>query len=79
MIRTRAGDIVGTLAEPERIYRRGDMRGVTGYCIAQIYKLIRDGQFPKPIKLGPNSVGWKASDVARWQASREAATLQEAA
>ena len=28
-------------------------------------------RFPKPIKLGPNSIGWRESDVQEWLETRE--------
>ena len=53
MLETRAGDIVaGGTGRVARIIRRGELKRVTGYSIAQIYNLIADGTFPKPIRLG---------------------------
>jgi len=28
------------------------------------------GEFPKPVKLGPKSVGWLESEIADWQKNR---------
>lgn len=36
-----------------------------------LYTLIAAGQFPPPLKLTTTAVGWRASDIARWIASRE--------
>ena len=33
---------------------------------------IENNQFPKPIRLGPNSVAWRISAIEKWLASREA-------
>lgn len=54
----------------DRIIRRGELKAVTGYSIAQIYNLIADGTFPKPIPLGKRAVGWLERDIAAWQATR---------
>ena len=35
----------------------------TGFESSQIYKLIKQGQFPKQIYLGPQSVAWLESEV----------------
>lgn len=35
---------------------------------------VRNGHFPAPIRLGPNSVGWRARDVEEWLDHRAAAT-----
>lgn len=58
------------MAEVDRIYRRTEMRTVTGYCVPYIYELIAAGKFPKPIKLGDRAVGWLASEIAEWQRRR---------
>ena len=62
--------IAGGTGRVARIIRRGELKGVTGYSIAQIYNLIADGTFPKPIRLGARAVGWLADDIAAWQAAR---------
>lgn len=49
-----------------------DMRFITkltGLTDKWFYKLIKDGQFPKPIKLGRSS-RWKKSEVELWLQQR---------
>ncbi|HCU1240453.1 AlpA family phage regulatory protein [Klebsiella variicola] len=49
-----------------------DMRFITkltGLTDKWFYKLIRDGQFPKPIKLGRSS-RWLRSEVEDWLEER---------
>ncbi|MEQ5031027.1 AlpA family transcriptional regulator [Morganella morganii] len=49
-----------------------DMRFITkltGVTDKWFYKLIKDGQFPKPIKLGRSS-RWKKSEVELWLQQR---------
>ena len=36
----------------------------------KVYRDVRAGQFPAPIELGPNSVGWFEDEVDAWLASR---------
>ena len=31
-----------------------------------IYQYIKDGAFPKPVRLGPRAVGWLEADVSDW-------------
>ena len=31
-----------------------------------IYNYIKEGTFPKPIKLGPRSVGWLSHEIDEW-------------
>ncbi len=35
-----------------------------------IWIWIKEGSFPKPIRLGRNSVAWLASDIENWIQSR---------
>lgn len=37
-----------------------------GISKSNIYRLIPDGKFPRPIQLGPNSVAWLESEVSAW-------------
>lgn len=39
-----------------------------------IYRLMRTGQFPEPIRIGPRSVRWPASEIEAWLESRPRAT-----
>ena len=42
-----------------------------------LYKKIREGTFPKSIKLGPRAVAWKESEVQVWMDMRERLTRGE--
>ena len=33
----------------------------------------RDGRFPEPLRLGPNTVAWPEPTIARWLREREGA------
>jgi len=71
----RRGETPAVRAPPtvQRIYRRGEMQAVTGYCIDHLYDLIRLKKFPAPVPLGPRAVGWLESDISEWQRQRIAA------
>jgi len=43
---------------------------LTGYSIPHIWRLARDGRFPKPIKLGPNASAWVDEEIHKWQVAR---------
>ena len=38
-----------------------------------VWRLEKQGQFPKRVQLSPNCVGWRKSEVLDWLASRETA------
>ena len=42
---------------------------MTGLSRATIYRKMRKGQFPKPLKLGDRAVRWRQSEVEGWLAS----------
>ena len=38
----------------------------TGLSRSSIYRNIDAGTFPKPISLGPRTVGWLETEIDRW-------------
>ena len=42
----------------------------TGKDRVQGWRDVRDGRFPPPIELGPNSIGWFEDEIDEWLASR---------
>lgn len=57
--------------ELDRMLRIAEVLRITGVSTATLYRWIKDGHFPAPVKLGPNSVGWRASVVRNWIDSRQ--------
>lgn len=58
------------------IYREKDVLALVGVSKATLWRWRRDGAFPNPVQLGPNTVGWHREDVDDWLASRPLATGQ---
>lgn len=48
-------------------------RGITGFSIKHIYHLIKNDQFPAPIKIGHASV-WRLSEINEWLDSHSQST-----
>jgi prophage regulatory protein len=47
-----------------------DVQRLTTLSRATIYRFIRAGRFPEPVKLSPRGrVAWRSSDVAAWNDS----------
>ena len=42
----------------------------TGLSRTTIWRRVRAGTFPAPTELGENSIGWPASEITAWLASR---------
>lgn len=43
-----------------------------------LYRWVASGAFPAPEKLGPRRIGWRQSDIAAWQESRQKTTGTDA-
>ena len=57
----------------ERLLPVGDVTRAIGFSRSWIYSRIREGEFPRPVRIGPQAVRWKLSDVQRWIAERSQA------
>lgn len=44
-----------------------------GVCKGTVYSWMRRGEFPRPLRVGPNSVRWSSLEVERWIAGRQRA------
>lgn len=54
----------------QRLLRLPSVKAETGASRSTIYLRIQQGLWPKPVKLGPRSVAWPASEVAALNAAR---------
>ena len=66
-----SGDDLSFLRLPE-------VKAITGLSKTSLYAMIRNKNFPAPVRLGPRAVAWVRSEVRQWavkrvQASRSAA------
>lgn len=57
-----------------RLFTLKEVREITGYSANHIYRKMRKGEFPRSIKIGPNSVRWRRKDIEAWLESRAAAS-----
>lgn len=55
---------------PDSILRLNSVIEITGLSRSSIYNYIKAGTFPRPLKLGLRAVGWLASEVFEWIATR---------
>lgn len=49
-----------------KLLKRPEVERLTGVSRASIYARIKLGDFPLPVRIGPNSVAWRADDIDRW-------------
>jgi prophage regulatory protein len=58
----------------ERFLRTKEVLELVGYkSVVSLYEAERAGRFPKRRQLGPNRVGWLASEIDAWLKSRPVA------
>jgi prophage regulatory protein len=53
-----------------RILRREQVSDRVGLSPSQVYALVAQGKFPRPVPLSRQRVGWVESEVAHWLAQR---------
>jgi len=53
-----------------RILRRAEVEAKTGFKRAHIYSLMKEGRFPKALRLGARAVGWDSTEIDQWIADR---------
>lgn len=69
---------MSTAATIPCLLRIREVRNMTGLTRSALYQLMREGTFPRPVKLTERSVAWIESEVRAWieariRAAREAA------
>lgn len=52
---------------------------MVGWSKITIHRAVKDGRFPKPVKLGARSIAWPESEIIEWQEARKAERDQVAA
>lgn len=57
-----------------RILRRAEVEAKTGFKRAHIYSLMKEGRFPKALRLGVRAVGWDSTEIDQWIADRSSIT-----
>jgi len=67
-----------TQSRKVQIFRRPEVESLTGLSCSTIYRLMNKGEFPRPVRLSANSVGWLESDLEQWLEQRIAASCSVA-
>ncbi len=60
----------------DSIIRIAAVLALTGLSRVSVWRQVRAGQFPAPIELSANTIGWLENDIASWQASRPRRTYR---
>jgi prophage regulatory protein len=51
---------------------------ITGLSRSTIYRMIADGTFPAPVKLGKRAVAWRPDPVQQWTDQRPSTVTRSA-
>ena len=54
----------------DRIVRKPELIGWIGLSDPTIWRMEKEGKFPRRLRLGGNSCGWLESEVDAWMQSR---------
>lgn len=72
--RTIAGTMINArikLPTDVVLLRTGRGGKLAGISRSELYRRLRSGTFPVPLRLGVRRVVWRLSDVQRWMAERD--------
>ena len=62
--------VTDQMEKPLRLLRLKEVKMRVGLGRSTIYRWISEGNFPKPVKLGMQSVAWRENDIDCWVSSR---------
>jgi prophage regulatory protein len=68
--REPAAPVAALMSASERLLSMKTVTEVTSYSRTSINRLIEQGEFPVPIKLGPQKIAFKESEIRAWIDSR---------
>ncbi|WP_300512939.1 AlpA family transcriptional regulator [Aliiroseovarius sp.] len=50
----------------QKLLRRPEVEALTGLSRTSIYRMMDEGEFPRPVRLGKRAVAWREADLAEW-------------
>ena len=58
----------------DRLLRLSEVKSRCGLSRSSLYRMMRNGAFPEPLKVGVRAVRWRESEIEDWLATRPRAT-----
>ena len=65
---------MGTTQTTAQFYRLLQLKAILNVSGSSIWAWVKQGKFPKPVKLAENTTAWNVADVEAWAQSRIAAS-----
>jgi prophage regulatory protein len=59
-------DTVTISFRPQKHLRACEVMEIVPFSKVHIYRLIKKGEFPRPVRLGKKRVGWPENVLAAW-------------
>jgi len=53
------------------LHRLPQVLQITGLSRSTLYRQVKLGQFPQPVKIGPRAIAWRETDLEKWLKSRQ--------
>ena len=53
--------------KPRRLIKRRAVQQIAPWSTSKLYDKITQGEFPKPVPIGPRSVAWVEDEVLEYQ------------
>lgn len=63
-------------SQADRFLRLPAVEQLVGIKRSTIYRQVAAAVFPKPIRLGPNTVAWRESEIHAWMAEKVTASTE---
>ena len=54
------------MSTDDRLLTRAEVERRCGLGRSALYRAMREGRFPEPLRIGPKSVRWLLSEVEQW-------------
>ena len=58
------------MSDTARLLTRPEVERLTRLSTSSVYRLMRIGYFPRPIRVGSKAVRWPVAEIEDWLASR---------
>lgn len=53
-----------------QLLRKREVLQIVHFSESTLWRLVRQGRFPRPLKLSANITAWRADEVAQWIETR---------
>ena len=58
------------MADTQQLLRRDEVQKLCRISKSTLFRLMRAGKFPLPIRVGPRAVRWRAGELNAWLSGR---------